>query len=159
MKESVLDVLMYIFDNYYREDSEFVAGRDSLKIELIQAGFCDRQVDKAFSWLQALAQGNQVFYAGRISAGTSLRLFSERELEMLDTECRGFLLLMEQLGILNGNERELVLDRVAALAPDEFNLQKLKWVVLMVLFNQPGRQNAVTWMEDIVMDNSNVSLH
>jgi Smg protein len=159
MKETVLDVLMYIFDNYIEEDLEFAPDQDSLKMELVEAGFCDNQVDKAFSWLEALVPRKSDFYPYETSTDSSLRLFSEHELEMLDTECRGFLLFLEQLGVLNGNERELVLDRVMALESDEINLQKLKWVVLMVLFNQPDKQNAITWMEDIVMDNFNVNLH
>jgi len=33
-----------------------------------------------------------------------------------------------------------VIDRLMALEGDEIDLEKLKWVVLMVLFSQPGRK-------------------
>ena len=36
---------------------------------------------------------------------------------------------------------------VLALDQDELDLDDLKWVVLMVLFNQPGSEAAYAWME------------
>jgi Smg protein len=41
-----------------------------------------------------------------------------------------------------------------ALEDDDIDLDQLKWVVLMVLFNQPGHESAYAWMEDLVIDHS-----
>jgi Smg protein len=46
-----------------------------------------------------------------------------------------------------------------ALDIDGIDLRQLKWVILMVLFNQPGKEAAFAWMEDIVMDDVNAILH
>jgi Smg protein len=46
-----------------------------------------------------------------------------------------------------------------ALESDEVELEQLKWVVLMVLFNQPGQEAAVAWMEDLVLDEMVGQLH
>ena len=54
---------------------------------------------------------------------------------------------LEQNGILDAGQRELVLDRAMALDQEELDLDDLKWVVLMVLFNQPGSEAAYAWME------------
>ena len=89
----------------------------------------------------------------------SLRLFNDQELDRLDSGCRGFLLFLEQAKVLGSHERELVIDRIMALESNEIDLQQLKWVVLMVLFNQPDKEAAITWMEDIVMDDINANLH
>ena len=159
MKETVLDVLMYIFDNYVEEDPEFMPDQESLKTQLIEVGFSDHQIEKAFSWLEGLALQNGKSDPDNFSLKPSSRVFSDKELEKLDTECRGFLLFLEQAAILSSNERELVIDRIMALDSDELDLQQLKWVVLMVLFNQPEKEAAITLMEGIVMDDINVSLH
>lgn len=159
MKETVLDVLMYIFDNYIEEDLEFVPDQESLKTQLIEAGFRDQQIEKAFSWLEGLAKQRECTDTINLSEIPTLRLFSDQELERLDSSCRGFLLFLEQAKVLNSNEREMVIDRLMALESDEIDLQQLKWVVLMVLFNQPDKEAAITWMEDIVMDDFNANLH
>ena len=64
-------------------------------------------------------------------------------------ECRGFLLYLEQLGILTPEAREVVIDRVMALK-EEIDIERLKWVVLLILFNQPGSEDAYAHMEDMV---------
>jgi Smg protein len=56
-------------------------------------------------------------------------------------------MFLEQHGVLDAHQRELVLDRAMALEQDELDLDDLKWVVLMVLFNQPGSEAALAWME------------
>jgi len=76
-----------------------------------------------------------------------VRIYHGPELDKLDVECRGFLLFLEQHRILDADQRELVLDRAMALDQDELDLDDLKWVVLMVLFNQPGAEAAYAWME------------
>jgi len=86
-------------------------------------------------------------------------VFSGEELAKLDTEARGFLLFLEVVGVLDAEARELVIDRVMALEADDIDLEQLKWVVLMVLFNQPEQEQAFVWMEDLVMDDVNGSLH
>ena len=74
-------------------------------------------------------------------------MFFGPELDKLDVESRGFLMFLEQHGVLDADQRELVLDRALALDQDELDLDDLKWVVLMVLFNQPGSEAAYAWME------------
>lgn len=159
MKETVLDVLMYIFDNYIEDDLEIFPDQESLKSQLMDAGFRDQQIDKAFIWLEGLATYKERADSIYLSEIPSLRLFSDQELDRLDADCRGFLLYLEQAKVLNAHERELVIDRIMALESDDIDLQQLKWVVLMVLFNQPDKEAAITWMEDIVMDDINANLH
>ena len=63
------------------------------------------------------------------------------------------------MGVLDHSARELVVDRIMALDEDEVDMEHLKWVVLMVLFNQPGREEAYAWMEDLVFDENAGNLH
>jgi len=150
MKESILDVLLYLFEHYFTEDADLVRDHDSLRSgplfeELGQAGFSPAEINKAFEWLDALASQRPSTAVPR--AGGPTRVYFGPELDKLDVECRGFLLFLEQHGILDADQRELVLDRAMALDQDQLDLDDLKWVVLMVLFNQPGSEAAYAWME------------
>ena len=60
------------------------------------------------------------------------------------------LLQLEQRGVLDPYTRELVIDRVMALDADEIDLEQLRWIILMVLFNQPGQEHAYNALEDVV---------
>ena len=158
MKQNVFDVLMYLFENYMEDDIGFEEDQDALQEALLEAGFRQNEIGKAFDWLEGLAELQDEALPVTVPSG-SLRVYSEPELEKIDTECRGFILFMEQMGVLDSATREMVIDRVMALEEDEVDLEQLKWVILMVLFNQPGREAAFAWMEDLVLDETAGVLH
>lgn len=145
MKESILDVLLFLFEHYFTDEADLLRDRDSLQAGLLQAGFSPAEINKAFEWLDALACQRPVGTAA--PAGGPVRVFAGPELDKLDGEGRGFLMFLEQQGVLDASQRELVLDRAMALDQDDVDLDDLKWVVLMVLFNQPGSEAAYAWME------------
>ena len=85
-------------------------------------------------------------------AARSVRLFNTFELSRLDADCRGYILYLEQIGILSPGQRELVIDRLVALGAGDIDVEQVKWVVLMVLFSQPGQEKAFARMEDLVFE-------
>lgn len=153
MSETVLDVLMYLFETYSEQDLEVEPEPDQsvLREELLQAGFGEPEVDRALDWLDGLSARHldpfQVQPAER-----SIRLFNKFELSRLDTECRGYILYLEQIGIVSSVQRELVIDRLVALGAGDIDVEQVKWVVLMVLFSQPGQEKAFARMEDLVFE-------
>ena len=159
MKETVLDVLMYLFEHYFDDDTELDSDRESLQRELAQIGFPAGEIDKAFTWLEALTAGATLTAPIDGDALPAVRVYADQECEQLSLECRSFLLFLEQVRVLDAAARELVIDRVEALDGEEIDLEQLKWVVLMVLFNQPGKEAACSWMEDIVLEKASGRLH
>lgn len=158
MKESVLDVLMYLFGHYAEEDIEISEpDREQMETELLEAGFPTGDIDRAFIWLDGLAQQSETLKAQ--DAQNAIRLYTDQELARLDADLRGFLLFLEQGGVLNPHTRELVIDRVMALEEASIDLEQLKWVVLMVLFNQPDRELAFSELEDWVFEENPPYLH
>ncbi|MEE4218147.1 MAG: DUF494 domain-containing protein [Xanthomonadales bacterium] len=151
MKENVLDVLMYLFENYFYEETEDQPDRASLEQNLHEAGFTNGEIEKAFKWLDGLAE--QRFQPEfKMHTDEPVRIFVDSEVNRLDTDCRDFLMYLSNCGVLDAQRRELVLDRLMALEADEIYLEDVKWVVLMVLFNQPGQEANFAWMEDLMFD-------
>lgn len=61
--------------------------------------------------------------------------------------------------MLNCETREIVIDRLMDLDATEIELDDLKWVVLMVLFNVPGSENACHQMEELLFDEPEGLIH
>ncbi len=159
MKENILDILMYLFENYIDEEIPLADEQEFLKLKLLDAGFPSTEVSKAFAWLEGLTE-QQSFIFPHSQGITATRVYLPQECEKLDLECRGFLLFLEHIGILDVTSRELIIDRAIALETDDFNLAQLKWVILMVLFNQPGYEMAFAWVENLVAEEEvNRQLH
>ena len=151
MKESILDVLLYLFEHYFTNDTDPPVGdRDippssPLFSELPRPASARPKSTRPSTGSTRSPSSARSRPRPRIDGPT--RVFHGPELDKLDVECRGFLLFLEQHGVLDADQRELVLDRAMALDQDELDLDDLKWVVLMVLFNQPGSEAAYAWME------------
>jgi Smg protein len=154
VKDNVLDLLIYLFENYMSTDDEPRPDRNTLKVELEKAGFAEPDIERALEWLDGLS-GEQL---GKV-AEAAVRVFSSQELVRLDTDVRGYLMYLENVRILSGTERELVIDRLMALEADEIDIEQVKWVVLMVLFSQPGQESAYAQMEDLVFEERSDALH
>jgi Smg protein len=156
MKESVLDVLMYLFETFVDSDDEPEPNRNELKEELARAGFRDGEIDRALDWLDGL---NATGVTSSEPQHTAFRVFDSAEQERLDAPSRGYLLQLEQIGILQPIQRELVIDRLLALDNEEIDVEQTKWVVMMVLFSQPGQKEAFAKMEDLVFADDSAWVH
>jgi Smg protein len=88
-----------------------------------------------------------------------MRVYAAPELEKLSVECRGFMQYLENIGILDAAQREVVIDRIMALDNAEIDQEQVKWIILMVLFNRPGQEDAYARMEELVFDQSLGVMH
>ena len=150
MTGSVLDILIYVFDQYMLAEAPEVPERETLAADLERAGFGRHNVERALDWLADLA-GER---SRPTSASTSARCACSRATSSSASppSCRGYLLQLEQEGILSPLQREIVIDRLVALDGDDVDIDRLKWLVLMVLSSQPGQEAACARMEDLLFD-------
>lgn len=155
MKENIFDVLMYLFENYMEEEIDELPESDVIRTELLAAGFESYEVTKAFDWLDSLSLQRAI----KPTVAPAFRVFCVQEAAKLDIECRNLLMFLENSGILNTSNREIVIDRAMALENEEISVDKLKWIVLMILLSQPNEEIAFSRMEDIVYDLVPMYLH
>lgn len=160
MNENLIDVLIYIYENYMDSEESVPVDQVTLEEELLQAGFQQGEVNKAFDWLDELAwrQGTLAEYSDA-APNRSMRLFCDAEKQKIDLEIQGMLLNLEQMGILDPMSRELVIERCMAIETEELSVDDVKWVVLLVLLNQPGQENAFALMEELVYNGEPPYLH
>jgi Smg protein len=158
MKENVLDVLMYLFETYVDAEEDPEPDQNELREELSRAGFGDPEIDRALDWLDGLTpDSNNITYSRQTAHGT--RIFNDVEQLRLDVACRGYIAYLEQIGILTPPQREILIDRLLALDSHDIDVEQIKWVVLMVLFSQPGQELAYARMEDLVFDEDAGTIH
>ncbi len=158
MKESIIDVLMFLFEHYQDDEQIDAANRDVLQDELVAAGFGNRQVRRAFDWLEELAD----MEAPRplVARSDTMRIYTRDEQARLGRDGIGFLHFLEQNRVLSAATREQVIERACALDGHDIDLDDLKWVVLMVVFNQPDEpERDLAWVEELVYDERPFVLH
>ncbi len=150
----MFDILMYLFENFIHSEVEILVDHEELTDELTRAGFHQEEILKALAWLERLAElqdSDKHPYLYK-QVQPSVRIYTSDESARLDASCRGFLMFLEQAQVLDTSTREMVIDRIMELDMPEVTLDDLKWVVLMVLFNVPGKEGAYSQMEDLLFD-------
>ena len=158
---SVLDILIYVFDRYMLDASPRVPQRAHLARHLERAGFAAAKVERALDWLTDLAFGHERL-TGQVDPAArprGVRIFTDSELARLSTECRGYLLMLERAQVLSAQQREIVIERLLALEPEEPDTEQLKWVVLIVLSSEPGHEQAVERLGTLVAETRTGAAH
>ena len=150
IKQSVVDVLMFLFEEYLGDSNETMDERDNMQTRLEEVGFQHQEIDQAFNWLEDLTTLRECSDCTPAHAD-SIRIFSDFEKNILDDESIGFLMYLEQSDILTPFTRELVLDRIMAL-DHVLDIEQVKWIVMIVLHTHPGEENAFAWMEGLVFN-------
>ncbi|MCH9744448.1 MAG: DUF494 domain-containing protein [Gammaproteobacteria bacterium] len=156
-EENVLTVLMYLFKHHMQENCEVENDEEKLISKLEEIGFRRPTIHKAFNWLTNLADLENT--QPKNEQPQAIRVFAEEECKMLDIESRNFLLSLERQGILSPYMREVVINQVIQLEQEGVDLNLIKWVTLMVLFNQPKSDPALSLMELLVLDESRGGIH
>ena len=160
MKENVLDVLIYLFENYMFEDDEFEPDQETLAQELFMAGFDQLMIDRAFDWLENLAllcSDHALEHSSQ--APGAIRHYTEDEMRQLGVEARGLILSLENCRVLDSVSREMVISQLMDLGVDGIELDHLKWVILMVLSNYTGGEGVTELTESLILDGLHTCIH
>jgi Smg protein len=157
----MLDVLIYLFENYYTPES--CPDTDSLARKLVAVGFENEDIDEALTWLSGLPRGISTSppQAGQIiSAGETKgwRYYTQQESERLGTAAIGMLCFLDGAGVFSAGQRELVIERALALNETPVSIEAMKVIVLMVLWSQEAEVDALI-LEELLDDGSPRTIH
>ena len=163
MKQNVVDVLMYLFENIITDENPVFTEHEHMFDRLEDMGFPQHEILLAFDWLETLADiHSDILLTDKPEQAPvnsqTVRVYSELEKILLEPECISFLMQLEQSQVISPFSREVILDRVIALDV-ELELEQLKWIVMIVLYSQPGEETAYAWIENMVFDNNLSYMH
>lgn len=152
----MFDVLLYLFETYYNPQA--CPDPDALVRKLSAAGFERDEIDEALDWLDGLSSATLGPKPEGFRDGGTVRVYSPWEYDRLGSEAIGFLAFLESAGLLDTVLRELIVDRAAAVGETPISIDKLKVIVLMVLWSQETEVDALI-LEELLDDGSPRELH
>lgn len=157
----MFEILIYLFETYVHSESEKSIDYESLTNDLSDIGFQEKDIYNALCWLKNLScyKKNNISSINLASNQISTRIYNQEELCKLNADCRGFILFLEQLEILTLDTREMIIERIMALEINELNLEDLKWIILIVLFNAPGCEVVYRKLENLLFNFKTEIIH
>jgi len=133
----MFDILVYLFETYAQPGACPESAVLARKLSAI--GFEQDDISAALEWLsglETLADEDHPNHHRLNSTSRSVRLYCGAELAKLPTQCRGFLCFLESAEAIDTVLREMIIERAMVLRESVVTLDKLKIIVLMVLWRR-----------------------
>ncbi len=148
----MFDVLVYLYETYYRPDA--CPEPAALVKKLSAIGFEEDDISQALGWLTDLEEANHEFanrYPQQTAFSFGVRIYAQQEIDVLGIEVIGFIQFLESAKMLNAIQREIVIERALAAGEIPVALEKLKVIVLMVLWSQ-GKEPDGLMFDELFLD-------
>src|SRR6478672_7845547 len=152
----MFDVLVYLYETYYRPDA--CPDSEALVKKLSAIGFEEEEISKALGWLTDLAEATNEYsdrYPQQVTFSFGTRIYAQQEYDVLGTEAIGFIQFLESAKVINPIQREIVIERALAVSEPQVSLDKLKVIVLMVLWSQ-GKEPDGLIFDELFSDDEDV---
>ena len=144
----MFDVLVYLYETYYRPEA--CPDSEALVKKLSAVGFEEEEISKALGWLTDLAEATNEFaesYPQQTVFSFGIRIYAQQEMDVLGTEAVGFLQFLESAKVIDPIQREIIIERALAAGDTQVSLDKIKVIVLMVLWSQGKEPDALIFDE------------
>lgn len=164
----MFEVLVYVYENYWRGDA--CPQLPQLERKLSAIGFEADEIRAALLWLDGLnlaaqstlwldAPSDRV--ASALPCGQSadsMRVYSVAEQNQLGADCLGFISFLASAGVLPPPMREVVIDRAMAVPGECMALDDLKIIILMVYWSFGEEPDALV-LDELYEDNAERVAH
>ena len=153
----MFDLLVYMFEKYLSSKNNLDFANMSLELEA--AGFNNKDIESALDWFTELKEmSEKIPQSHSLKLNNKLRIYTAKEKEKFSFDGLGFILFLEQAHVLNSVEREIIIDRAMALNQAIINIDEVRWIVMMTLWNN-GRENDYLFVEDSLYRTEQLVLH
>jgi len=142
----MIDILVYLFENY---QPDACPAPSVLAKKLSAAGFEADDISAALTWLDGL--GNQASGLAPDAGANSIRVYDPGEQARLTAEARGFLAFLEHEEAIDPALREVIIERALALPGETIGVDRLKVIVLTVIWRRQHAIDALI-LEELLAD-------
>jgi Smg protein len=152
----MFDVLVFLYENYSALSA--CPDFDALTRRLADAGFDEDEIADAMVWLHGLASVTLSSRVPEHDWPQAFRVYTEQEYASLGAGAIGFIASLDRDGQLNPAQREIVIERASAVGETPVTLERLKIIVLMVLWSQSVEVDLLL-LQELLDDDPGPALH
>ncbi|MEK7263582.1 MAG: DUF494 family protein [Bacteroidota bacterium] len=139
MFEKIVEILIYILTQIREKNS--LSDIDVSQLE--KDGYTTTEISATFSWLiEKMHLNEEIVVTPSTLTPESHRAFHEIEKLAIDTEARGYLVQLRELGLINDLELEYIIERIMLGDYSHANVDDIKVIVSSIFFEM---KDAVLW--------------
>lgn len=137
--------LFSIITEQIRNKQELFEEEGKIMQVLVDSGYRLHEADAALTLMQVLAKetSDRRFALNKAAHVSGMRTMSIRERERFTLEAFSFVSRLALFGIISEGQREDILERALTVYPERVELDQIKTLVAVALFNSGGGRDGV----------------
>jgi uncharacterized protein Smg (DUF494 family) len=137
MKNRILEMLIRLIDGAEQDWNSDLT--DSLVENLVNRGYSEEEIEELFSWLFETAGPTSERVHDEVTViNRCLRVLHGWEKMVLLPESFGYLLRLEQFGLLNNDQMEIIIEKAILTGERGINLDRIKSIAASVILYGEG---------------------
>jgi Smg protein len=136
--------IVSIIAHYIMEDGQLPANGDLVE-ELLAVGFEAEEIDAAFNWMENLSLHPSTDPSNSSLTVPSQRIFTPDECRAIAREARGFLMRVREMGIIDQNILEEIIQKALHTEEGEVSLKDIKTLTALTLFSHSHHE----WLREV----------
>ncbi len=138
MDSRVLEIVFFLMDSFEESDDQW-ASVSEFSSELKNLGYTEEEISTAYTWvLEHLGTSGDNLYSAFSNRSGGNRILTDSERARLSTEAHGFLLKLFNLGMLNHEQFENILDRVESFGTRMITGEQVRLIASAVMSSELG---------------------
>lgn len=102
---------------------------------LTEIGYTTTEINSALAWIYSKINTDNNFLKDELDSITSRRIYNEEERKIFTTEALGYLIWLNETGILKDSDREIIIDRIFLTGYSKIGLTDLKSLIAIYLLD------------------------
>ena len=135
MYERILEIIAFIL-----KELRIRKSFDDIDYNVLsKIGYSDSEINTAIAWVHQKLESQELIAKTNIDGTSAIRFFNSDEQKMFSPDALGYLTQSVELGIISGEDREMILDRVTMSGYSRIELNEMKLIIstLVLRANNP----------------------
>lgn len=147
IESKILEIVVYLID-HIRANQGHLSDMDDVSSDLRSMGYTDNEISSAYCWvMDRYGSTDQVFFSEFPDEHNSVRIFTNAERYQFEADSQGFLLKLVNLGLVDDEQMEMILDRGAMLGPKPVTLDQMKLIASSFVFSDSVDYEGFAWQD------------
>lgn len=125
---------------------------DDIVDQLQEAQVAEDDIARFLESMQRISELQAMIQRLNPVGGFPIRIYDASESQKLDTACQSYLMQLEQDSVLPPALREIVIEQAMRLDDVDMNVERLRLLVTIVMFNQSGVETVLDYYTDHLSD-------
>lgn len=147
----MFDILMGVIEGL-QKGGDMTQLCDEIVDQLLEAKVSDDEIAKFLNSMQRISELQATVQRLIPVGGFPVRIYSLFEMVKLDTSCRSYLLQLEHDSVLPPPLREVVIEQALSMEDVDMDIDRLRLLVTLVLFNQTGVETVLDYYSERLTD-------